>query len=154
MHQITVRDLARADLPSVAAVLDGTGLFPSSMLEPMAEPYLSGHAPHHWLVACEAERALGFAYAEPERMTDGTFNLLAIAVAPDAQRRGVGGALVAALVERLKASSGRVLLVETSSLDEYAGTRRFYAGLGFDQEARIRDFYTEGEDKVVFRKRV
>lgn len=154
MHKITVRDLDRADLPSVAAVLDGTGLFPSSMLAPMAEPYLSGRAPHRWLVACDADRVLGFAYAEPERMTDGTFNLLAIAVAPDTQRRGVGATLVAALIERLKASGGRVLLVETSSLDEYAGTRRFYASLGFDEEARIRDFYTEGEDKVVFWTRV
>jgi ribosomal protein S18 acetylase RimI-like enzyme len=124
------------------------------MLEPMAEPYLTQQAPHHWLVACAGERLIAFAYAEPERMTHGTFNLLAIAIDPALQGKGVGRMLVAGLEERLRAAGGRVLLVETSSLDEFAGTREFYAAQAFFQEARIRDFYAEGEDKILFWKRL
>lgn len=118
----------------------------------MAEPYLSGEAPDHWLVACEGETVLGFAYTEPERMTDGTFNLLAIAVDRAIQRSGVGRAIVSSLEDRLRQEGGRVLIVETSALDGFAGTRAFYARQGYAEEARIRDFYTEGEDKVVFWK--
>jgi hypothetical protein len=31
-------------------------------------------------------------------------------------------------------------------------TRAFYLKCGYDLEARIRDYYTEGDDKVTFRK--
>ncbi|MBX9858170.1 MAG: GNAT family N-acetyltransferase [Sphingomonas sp.] len=154
MSNLTVRALDRADLPAIAAILDATGLFPSAMLADMAEPYLAGQAPHHWLVIAEGDAVRGFAYAEPERMTEGTVNLLAIAVDPARQNRGIGKALVAALIDRLKAQGNRVLIVETSSLDDYAGTRAFYAGQDFAQEARIRDFYQAGEDKIVFWKQL
>lgn len=46
----------------------------------------------------------------------------------------------------------RTLIVETSSTDQYADTRRFYAGLGYDEEARIRSFYGPDDDKIVFWK--
>ena len=151
---ISIRDLDRADLPSVHAILDGTGLFPSDMLEPMVEPFLSKQAPHHWLVACSEGRVVGFAYAELERMTDGTFNLLAIAVDPGVQGAGIGTTLVAGLMSHLRQQGGRIVIVETSSLDEYADTRSFYTGQLFTQEARIRDFYAAGEHKLVFWKQL
>ena len=47
-----------------------------------------------------------------------------------------------------------MLLVETSSLDDYAGARAFYAGQGFVEEARIRDCYQAGEDKIIFWRRL
>ena len=154
MSTIAIRDLVRADLPLVAPILDATGLFPSDMLADMAEPWLAGEAPHHWLVAAAGETVLGFAYAEPERMTEGTVNLLAIAVDPARQNGGVGTALVAALASRLVAAGNRVLIVETSSLEGYTATQAFYAALGFTREARIRDFYQDGDDKIVFWKRI
>jgi ribosomal protein S18 acetylase RimI-like enzyme len=56
-------------------------------------------------------------------------------------------------VERRLAGRGaRMLLVETSGLDGFARTRAFYRRLGYGEEARIRDFYRAGEDKIVFRK--
>ena len=46
----------------------------------------------------------------------------------------------------------RTLIVETSSLDDYDQARTFYNRRGFVEEARIRDFYGPGDDKVVFWK--
>jgi ribosomal protein S18 acetylase RimI-like enzyme len=122
------------------------------MLAQLVEPYLSRGAPHHWLVASIDEQVVGFAYAEPERMAEGTFNLLAIAVEASLQRQAIGKLLVSRLEEELRAGGGRVLVVETSSLDGYAATRAFYAGQSFAREAQIRDFYAEGEHKIVFWK--
>jgi ribosomal protein S18 acetylase RimI-like enzyme len=144
--------MTRNDLPGVSSILDGTGLFPTEMLADMAEPYLSEAEPHIWLVALSSTDVLGFAYCEPERMTDGTYNLLAIAVDPTRQNGGIGQRLVAAVEQVTKAMKARVLLVETSSLTEYQRTRSFYDQLGFDREAVIREFYAKGEDKVIFWK--
>ena len=149
---LSVRDLVQEDLPALRAILDDTGLFPSDMLSDMAAPYLAGSAPHLWLVACRAGTPIGFAYCEPERMTDGTFNLLAIAVMTEAQGQGIGAALIEHLERALQRLGARILLVETSSFDEYARTREFYDHRAFTREARIRDFYAVGEDKIVFWK--
>lgn len=144
------RALSRADIPALSTILEDTGLFPPDLLPDMAEPFLNGSAEHLWLVICDGETVVGFAYAESERLTDNTHNLLAIAVSPERQNRGIGKALVGAVQRQLARTGGRILLVETSSLAEYEGTRAFYDGLGFAREARIRDFYAEGEDKIVF----
>lgn len=148
--QISIRDMRRDDLSALERVLDQTGLFPADLLRSMAEPWLSGQADHRWLTALDQQTPIGFAFAEPERMTEGTSNLLAIAVLPSKQGRGAGKALVTGLMQRLRNDGGRLLLVETSSLDAYARTRSFYAGQAFTREARIRDFYQEGEDKIVY----
>ncbi len=85
-------------------------------------------------------------------MTDGTWNLYLIAVHPDHQRLGRGTALLE-YIERLLAQRGqRILLVETSGTDEFGYVRKFYGDRGFEEEARIRDFYADGVDKIVFRK--
>lgn len=52
----------------------------------------------------------------------------------------------------MTARAGRLLLVETSALPAFEGTRAFYRRLGYEEEARIRGFYAAGEDKVVYRK--
>jgi ribosomal protein S18 acetylase RimI-like enzyme len=142
--------MTRDDLPALADILNQTELFPSEMLEEMAKPFLTNTAPHIWLVIHDENGVAGFAYCEPERMTDNTFNLLAIAVDPSRQRGGLGSAIVMALTESLAQIGGRILLVETSSLPKYVGTRAFYDGLGFTREACIREFYSIGEDKIIF----
>jgi ribosomal protein S18 acetylase RimI-like enzyme len=144
--------MLRDDLNAVSSILDQTGLFPAEMLGDMAEPFLSGVEPHIWLTTSIANDVLGFAYCEPERLTDGTYNLLAIAVDPDRQSRGIGQLIVAAAEQAVLDLGGRVLLVETSSLPQYERTRSFYDQLGYSREAVIREFYAEGEDKVVFWK--
>ena len=56
-------------------------------------------------------------------------------------------------VEQALTSHGqRMLLVETSGTEDFDYVRTFYHNSGFSEEARIRDFYAHGIDKVVFRK--
>ena len=46
----------------------------------------------------------------------------------------------------------RNVIVETFSTGQYEATRKFYSSLGFEEEARIRDFYGPDDNKVVFWK--
>ena len=153
-HDLTIRALRRADLADIRHVLDTSGLFPSDMLADMAEPFLNGEAPCSWLVALREGRTIAFAYCKPEQMTEGTYNLLAIAVDSDHQRSGAGAALVRHLESVLRQGDGRLLLVETSTDSDQDGARAFYAKEGFTEEARIRDFYAPGQTKVVFWKQL
>lgn len=95
---------------------------------------------------------VGVAYVAPERMTEGTWNLYLIAVHPDRQRQGRGAALLTQVEKILTERGERLLLVETSGSESFEYVRAFYGKSGYDQEARIRDFYSAGVDKIVFRK--
>lgn len=151
MSAAAVRPVAAGDLPAIKAVIDANDLFPSGMMDGMTAAHLAGEADEIWLVA-DAGGAMGVLYCAPERMTDGTWNNLLLAVHPDRHGQGLGAALMREVERRLGARGARVLLVETSGLDGFAGARRFYARMGYEEEARIREFYAAGEDKVVFRK--
>jgi ribosomal protein S18 acetylase RimI-like enzyme len=68
------------------------------------------------------------------------------------QRQGRGKALLQHVEQMLMARGERVLLVETAGTDDFEYVRQFYRQNGFEQEARIREFYAVGVDKIVFRK--
>jgi ribosomal protein S18 acetylase RimI-like enzyme len=149
---MTVRAITRDDLPAVKSVVDACGLFPSEMLDGMTAAYFGGNAAGEiWLTADE-DGLQAVAYCAPERLTDGTWNVLLVAVHPDRQGQGIGTRLMRHLERVLSERGERVLLVETSGLPEFDAARAFYRGLGYDEEARIRDFYQAGDDKIVFRK--
>jgi ribosomal protein S18 acetylase RimI-like enzyme len=97
---------------------------------------------------------VGVAYCEPERMTDQTWNLLLIAIHPDHQGKGRGTALLRHVEQTLAGQGGRLLLVETSGIPDFDGARSFYRQCGYEEEARIRDFYAFGDDKIVYRRQL
>lgn len=111
----------------------------------------NSNAERFWLTNHQDnDEVFGVAYCEPERMTDQTWNLQLIAVHPDYQGQGHGSNLLSHVEETLKARGGRMLLVETLAGFDLA--QAFYKKSGYEEEARIRDFYAAGDDKVVFRK--
>lgn len=85
-------------------------------------------------------------------MTEGTWNLYLIAVYSELQSKGYGRQVMTYLEDLLTQQGARVLLVETSGLPGFERTRSFYHQCNYIEEARIRDFYKAGEDKVVFWK--
>jgi ribosomal protein S18 acetylase RimI-like enzyme len=153
MTESILRPMAAADLTHVKAVLDATGLFPAKYLDEMAGDYLNNpDSADIWFVYEARDAPVAFGYCAPERLTEGTWNLLAIAVHPDCQNAGTGSAMMRYIEAELTRKQQRVLLVETSGLPEYERTRQFYARNAYTQEARIRDFYKAGDDKIIFWK--
>ncbi len=134
-------------------MLDGTELFPSEMLPDMLSDFLSSSEGTDIWLTYEADGVpIGFCYAAPEALTEGTWNMLAIAVLPSKQGLGAGGAIVAHLEDTLRKQGHRVLIADTSGAEAFSQTRAFYRKAGYTQEARIRDFWAQGDDKVVFWK--
>lgn len=146
-----IRPVTASDLPSLRQVIGAAGLFPADLLDGTVAVYLQDDGDDLWL-ACDAGGPGGVLYCAPERLTEGTWNMLLVAVHPDRQREGLGTALVQHLEALLAARGERILLVETSGLPEFEATRAFYCRRGYAEEARIREFYRDGEYKIVFRK--
>ena len=105
---------------------------------------------YDFLVARDGERLLGYVCFGERALTDGAYDLFWIAVDPSARRMGVGEALLRQTESDIRERGGRLLLVETSGMDEYAPTRRFYESTGYEKEAVIRDFYKAGDDLVIY----
>lgn len=150
---ISIRPARAGDVAVIGQIAEATDLFPAEMLDDMMAGYLEGSKPDLWFVAEDGD-VLGFGFCEPERMADGAWNLLAIGVSPDQQGQGIGAALLGHLEAELVKPKARILIVETLGTDSFQPTRDFYLKNGFDEEARIRDFYEDGGDKVVFWKRI
>lgn len=70
------------------------------------------------------------------------------------QGRGIGSALLRRVEKEVRAQGGRLLLVETSSTPAYAPARRFYESQGFRYEAVVHDFYAQGDDLLIYAKRL
>ena len=97
---------------------------------------------------------VGYACYGPTPATDRTYDLYWIAVDPAAQGSGAGTRLLAEVERRLCDARGRMLVVETSSRDEYDATRGFYAARGYQEAARVGHFYAPGDDRVIYTKRL
>jgi D-alanine-D-alanine ligase len=85
-------------------------------------------------------------------LTKASYDLYWIAVDPKHQGGGIGRILLSQAEDRIRKSGGLQLYSETSSRDQYAPTRRFYMKCGYKKGADFRDFYYEGDGKIIFYK--
>jgi GNAT superfamily N-acetyltransferase len=154
-----LRDSEASEIPALLALAEATGVFKPIEIEALEEVLFDYHAQergngHRCLTAWEAGVPIGFAYWAPAALTDCTWYLYWIAVRRDRQLRGCGARLLARCEAEVRAAGGRLVLIETSSLPGYAPTHRFYARHGFEPSSVVRDFYADGDDLVVFRKKL
>jgi len=102
----------------------------------------------------EGGSLLGYACYGPTPCTLGTWDLYWIGVHPAAQGQGVGTALLDEVERCVRALDARLLVIETSSKSDYAATRGFYRARGYEAAARVPDFYDDGDDRVIYVKRL
>jgi ribosomal protein S18 acetylase RimI-like enzyme len=96
----------------------------------------------------------GFACYGPTPDTDRTYDLYWIAVDMAAQSAGSGTTLLEEVERRLQEQDARLVVVETSSRPDYEGTRNFYLRRGYQEAARVKDFYGPSDGRVIFTKRL
>ncbi|KAJ3321438.1 hypothetical protein HDU76_014093 [Blyttiomyces sp. JEL0837] len=163
-----IRPTISEDSDSILNIVVSAGLFTQEETPPvksLLDEYLSGTSPpgNTWLTCLDdnsttsatTKTIVAVAYYAPAAFTDGkTWELLMIAVNKEQQGSGRGKEMMRYIEDDLKRQEARILIVDTSGLSKYDKTREFYLKCGFEMEGRIRDFYTEGEDKVTFRKRL
>lgn len=109
---------------------------------------------YNFIAAVDADGLpMGYACYGPTPLAGGTYDLYWIVVGASGRGKGQGSALVGRTEEIIRGEGARMLIANTSGRDDYAAARAFYAKAGFVEEARIRGFYRQGDDLVVFVKR-
>ncbi len=100
----------------------------------------------------EAGAIRGYYCHGPTPMTVSTFDMYWIAVDPEVQGSGIGGALIRHCEESIRRLGGTLVVVETSSLPRYEPTRRFYRRHAYVESARLRGYYAPDDDLMIFTK--
>ena len=134
-----------------------TGLFREAEVAiagAMLDEALDGDDDYRFLGAFDADDLVGYACWGPTPGTTGTYDLYWIAVDRPRQGQGVGTLLVSAVEQRLQTDGARLLVVETSSREDYTPTRRFYERRQYTRAATIPGYYAPGDDLVIYTKDV
>ena len=151
---IHIASLQPSHRSRLESIVRATGVFTDPEIAVAVELFDATDDDYEFLGAFDGDLLIGFACFGPTPSTQGTYDLYWIAVHPDAQRSGAGAALMGEVERRLAERNARVIVVETSSRPSYESTRGFYDRRGYRESARIQDFYTPGDDRVVLTKRV
>jgi len=154
-----IRQARPEDWASVLGLLKRTDFFRPGEIDVAAEVYDDAIAAgpggdYQSFVAREVHETIGWVCFGPTSCTVGTFDIYWLGVDPDSQRGGVGTSLVNFACNAIKNRGGRLVVVDTSGTERYEPSRRFYEKMGFVIEARIADFYTVGDDKIIYVKRL
>ena len=90
----------------------------------------------------------------PITMSKTSFDLYWIATHNDFRGKGIGRQLLEETYKHARNMGCRIIIAETSGLKHYEPTRAFYISNKFDLEARLKNFYDEGDDKLFYTKRI
>ncbi len=83
-----------------------------------------------------------------------SYDLYWIATHEDFRGMGLGKIVLWEVEKAVAALGGKAVYIETSCLPKYEPTRAFYLKNDYIEKARFDDFYNDGDDKVVYVKRL
>jgi GNAT superfamily N-acetyltransferase len=144
------------DIARVKEIVESTKFFYDHELEIAAElvseRISGGESTGYYFVFAELDGiTVAYSCFGPIPMSKTSFDLYWIVTHNDYRGKGIGKQLLNETC-RIAGSMGcSIIIAETSGLPHYEPTRAFYRNNGFEQEAKIMDFY---DDKVFFTRRI
>ncbi len=156
--KIKIRKTISEDREAIKIILIDTQKFNQEEIDcalELIDIYLNNPSQKDYLIATAINKdneIVGYVCYGKAPLTNGAYDLYWIAVKPEYQRHGIGKILLNHVEEEIVKLSGRLLFAETSSRAVYEKTRQFYINNSFSEEARIKDFYSKGDDKIIYRK--
>ena len=151
--------VSQDDVEAIHVMVAASGVFSEEEVEVAVELADDAHAAqehsHYRFAIAECNgKIVGYTCFGRVPLTDNRYDLYWIVVDGNAQQQGVATGLMAQTEEKAKALGCKILYAETSSRTVYAPAQAFYRKHGFELEARLKDFYADGDDKMIFAKRV
>jgi ribosomal protein S18 acetylase RimI-like enzyme len=150
-------EVKRDDLENVKDILHSSGFFydfEMSVAIELIEESLenSGESDYKFVFAEVDGRTVGYTCFGQIPCTKHSWDLYWIGVHDDCRGSGVGKILMAETEKIIKNLGGKGVYIETSSREKYIPTQKFYDSCGCELITRFKDFYDEGDDKMVYRR--
>jgi ribosomal protein S18 acetylase RimI-like enzyme len=95
---------------------------------------------------------LGYICYGKAPLTDAVYDLYWIVVHPASWNQGTGSSLLRQAEGDMTRRGARLVLIETSSTPPYERPRAFYRKHGYQEQARILDYYSGGDHKLILGK--
>jgi GNAT superfamily N-acetyltransferase len=151
-HSITERDRER-----LVSLTRDTGFFydhETKIAQELMETAISkGDASGYYFLIAELDNTpVGYCCFGDVPLTVGSFDIYWLVTDKHHQRKGIGGLLLKEAERSIRQRNGVRVYIETSGRPLYEPTSRFYVRHGYREEARLRDFYNVGDDKIIFSK--
>lgn len=157
---VSIRKMISQDRDVILDVIENTNIFTQAEIDvamELIDIFLIHKEQKDYIIyVAETERkeVVGYLCYGPTPATVGTFDLYWIAISLKMQNQGVGKELLAYVENEILKQNGRLIIIETSSQPKYAPTQQFYTKNNYQIEARIKDFYRPGDDRLIFAKRL
>ncbi len=142
------------DPDRIRALVKSTGVFNEEEVEvagQLVDTTVDGSERYRFLFAERGGEIFGYTCFDRILLSDLSWDLFWIAVSPEMRGTGLALDLMARTAAVVRRKNGRFVFAETSSTAPYAPARGFYRKAGFEETAVFKDFYREGDDKVIYR---
>lgn len=151
------RQIQHSDIGAIADIVKSSGFFSAEEIdialelaeEKLTQPHDSSY---QFLFAEKENRVAGYTCYGLIPATHASYDIYWIAVFKDMRGHGLGKLLMTETEQLIQISGGKRIYAETSSRDQYKPTHKFYENCGFIQEAYLKNFYSEGDSKIIYSK--
>ena len=157
---VKIRKMITQDRDVIFDIISKTDMFTQAEIDvamELIDIFLTKKEQQDYLIYVaenKGKEVVGYVCYGPTPATEGTFDLYWIAVSPTMQGKGIGKELLSFTENYVLRQKGRLIIIETSSQLKYQPTQQFYIKNKYIIEARIKDFYRRGDDRLIFVKRL
>ncbi len=153
------REVMESDQGAVENLLRTTGFFYGNEIEVAKELVEAGLTQgevsgYDFLFAEYEGQMIGYGCFGPIPLTSHRFDIYWLAVAKAWQDQGIGRQLLSRMEQMIRGAKGGIIYIETAGRPLYEPTRQFYLRQGYLEVARIPDYYADGDDRIVFMKKL
>ena len=149
------RHVLPGDVKAVKEMAESTGFFYDFeipvALELVEDALMDGeHSSYKFLFAEIGGKPVSYTCYGQIGGTEAGYDLYWIITHNDYRGQGIGKIIIEETHRIIQELGGKYVIAETSGLEKYAPTRKFYLNLGYKLEAEIRDYYKEGDTKLIY----
>lgn len=148
-----------SDIDSVRQIVRSSGFFREDEIDVAAELVeerlaRGAESGYEFIFADAGDQTVAYACYGLIPCTLTSYDLYWIATLQEFRNHGLGRRILLEVEKAVAALGGRGIYVETSNMPKYEPTRKFYEKNHYDLKAVFEDFYAEGDDKVVYVKKI
>lgn len=152
-----IRKLKQSDVDQLEKMLKNISAFSEKEVEVAMElinitAFNTDQTDYNIFVYEDEGKIIGYHCTGKRPLTDAVYDLYWIVADPSAGKKGIGKNLIEHAEKFVMENHGRWLLAETSSKESYAATRNFYLRNKYSIVSQINDFYSFGDNLLVFGK--